>query len=68
MAETTKNLPVSVTSKALREMEVGDKLTADVCRLGSVRSQCYMYGLQWNRKYTTVVDRANRTVTVTRMA
>ena len=43
--ETTKELPVSVSTKELREMEVGDTKTLGVSRLSSVRSMCYQYGL-----------------------
>lgn len=68
MMETTKELPVSVSTKELREMEVGDTKTLGVSRLSSVRSMCYQYGLQWDRTYSTAVDRASRTVTITRTA
>lgn len=50
----------------LRTMEVGDVLTFPAEKRGSVKAMCSEYGFEWNKKFTTSINREERTITVTR--
>ena len=38
----------------------------DACRTSYVRAVCTNCGFEWNRHYSTQINRENRTITVTR--
>ena len=50
----------------LKELEIGAKATFDACRTSYVRAVCTNCGFEWNRHYSTQINRENRTITVTR--
>lgn len=51
----------------LREMKVGDVCTYSVSVMGSLKTMCSNYGLQWDKKFSTKVNPTQRTITVTRV-
>ena len=53
---------------ALRELEIGKTLTYPAERTSYIRSVCVSYGLEWQKKFKTAVNRQQRTITVTRTA
>lgn len=54
----------------VREMNVGDKITVPIEAYGhnTVRRYACDWGLYLGRKYSTHVDRINRTYTITRLS
>lgn len=52
----------------LREMEVGDVLTFPAEKRGSVKAMCSEYGFEWNKVFSTSINRQARTISVTRRA
>lgn len=53
---------------AIEAMEVGEELSFPIEKLGSVKTTACNAGLILNRNYSTNVNRAERIVSVTRMA
>lgn len=52
----------------LREMEVGDVLVFPAEKRGSVKAMCSEFGFQWNKTFSTAINRQQRTISVTRKA
>lgn len=52
----------------LREMEVGDVLVFPAEKRGSVKAMCSEYGFEWNKVFSTSINRQERTISVTRRA
>ena len=52
----------------LKEMHIGDKAIFDASRTSYVRAACTNCGFEWERKFSTSIDREKRTITVTRIA
>ena len=52
----------------LSEMAINDVLTFPAEKLGSVKTMCSEYGFQWGKKFSTSVNRQERTFNVTRIA
>lgn len=50
----------------IHELEIGDKATFDASRTSYIRAACTNFGFEWNRHYSTQINRKNRTITVTR--
>lgn len=63
MAKKTQEKPTLTT---LGEMEVGDRLWFPASRLGSLKTMCSSFGFQWNKTFTTSIDRSTRGFYVTR--
>ncbi|MDE6340000.1 MAG: hypothetical protein K2K97_09475 [Muribaculaceae bacterium] len=53
---------------ALRELEVGESVTFPIKRNSYVKSCCTNFGLEWDKKFKTAVNREEKTVTATRTA
>lgn len=54
--------------QALRELEIGESVTYPVKRISYLRSVCVSFGLEWGKKFATKINRAERTVSATRIA
>ena len=52
----------------LREMAVGDILSFPAEKRGSVKAMCSEFGFQWNKTFSTSINRQERTISVTRTA
>lgn len=52
----------------LRELEVGGKHSWPISKLSVIKSNCSTFGLQWNKKFRTQINRRNKTIEVTRIA
>lgn len=52
----------------LRTLSVGEELTVPVSRSSYLKSICVSFGLQWGKKFTTTINREERTITATRMS
>lgn len=63
--EQTTDKPVLT---ALRALEVGESVTYPISRNSYVKSCCTNFGLEWDKRFTTKVNREARTVTATRTA
>lgn len=55
------------TLSILNDMLVGQTLSFPAEKLNSVKSMCSTFGFQWNKKFSTSMNRANRTIEVTRV-
>jgi len=53
---------------ALRELEIGKSVTYPMNRASYLRSVCVSFGLEWEKKFTTKIDRETKTITATRTA
>lgn len=53
---------------ALRELEIGQKVTYPAERGSYLKSACSQFGFEWGKKFTTTNNREERTVTATRIA
>lgn len=62
--EKDENFPVSPT---LKGMDVGKTINFPIHRYNVVKSQCSVIGLVSNLKFTTHIDRKNKTINVTRI-
>ncbi len=51
----------------LRTLSVGEELTVPVSRSSYLKSICVSFGLQWGKKFTTTINREERTITATRV-
>ncbi len=65
MKEKKSEKPVLTT---LREMKIGECATYPIGRTSYIRSACVNYGLEWGKKFKTSINRAERTITATRIA
>ena len=54
-------------SQLLREMEVGEKLSFPLPKMGSIKTMCAQYGLQWDKIFSTHVVAEEKIIEVTRM-
>lgn len=54
-------------SQLLREMEVGQKLSFPLRKLGSIKTMCTQYGLQWDKVFRTHVVAEKKIIEVTRI-
>ena len=52
----------------LRTLSVGEELTVPVSRSSYLKTICVSFGLQWGKKFTTSVNRKERTITATRVS
>ncbi len=52
----------------LRTLSVGEELTVPVSRSSYLKSICVSFGLQWGKKFTTTINREERTITATRVS
>lgn len=52
----------------LRTLSVGEELTVSVSRSSYLKSICVSFGLQWGKKFTTTINREERTITATRVS
>lgn len=52
---------------SLRELEVGESITIPASRASYLKAVCSNYGFEWGKKFSTANNRANRTVTATRV-
>lgn len=52
----------------LRELEVGEMHAFPLTRLASIKSSCTTFGLQWDKRFQTKINRENKSVDVTRIA
>lgn len=62
------NTKKETIKETLEQMKPGDVESFAVERLNAVRVSASNYGLLWNRKFITNVDRVDRVVKVTRLA
>ena len=53
---------------ALRQLAVGESCTYPAERASYLKSACTSFGFEWGKKFTTTTNRAQRTVTATRIA
>ncbi len=51
----------------LRELEIGGSITVPASRTSYLRSVCVTFGCQWEKKFTTRLNRENRTITAIRI-
>lgn len=51
----------------IKSLMVGDSHDFSLSRMAVIRSMCYNIGLQWDKKFTTKVDRETKTIKVTRV-
>ena len=51
----------------LRDMATGDTATFPIERTSYLRSLATSFGAEWGKKFSTKIDRIERTVTVTRV-
>ncbi|MDY5632501.1 MAG: hypothetical protein SPF56_08450 [Bacteroidaceae bacterium] len=64
-----RNVKTEVTKPILaqlREMKVGDILVFPAERRGTVKSMCSEFGFEWNKVFSTSINRQERTISVTR--
>ena len=54
------------TTQILKEMSVGEKHGFPLRKLGSVKTMCVQYGLQWGKMYSTHVVAQEGIIEVTR--
>lgn len=52
----------------LRTLSVVEELTVPVSRSSYLKSICVSFGLQWGKKFTTTINREERTITATRVS
>lgn len=64
MEETNEKPTLAI----LRDMRVGDKLSFPAEKLNSIKTMCSTFGFQWGKRFTTSMNRVNRTIDVTREA
>lgn len=53
---------------ALRELKVGESVTYPAKRTSYLRSVCANFGIEWKKKFSTKINRADNTITATRTA
>lgn len=63
-----ENHPKKSLLGEVQKLNVGETLTVPVERLSYLKQICTTFGLQWDRKYTTSINREARTITATRLA
>lgn len=63
--EKTIDKPILTT---LRELEVGESVSYPISRTSYIRSVCANFGLEWDKKFKTSINREEKTVTATRTA
>lgn len=61
--EKTQEKPIL---RVLGELEAGASHTFPIERMNSVKSMCSSFGLQWGKTFKTSINRAERTLVVTR--
>lgn len=66
MNEVPKNVNQKPILPQLREMEVGDVLVFPAEKRSSVKAMCSEYGFEWNKVFSTSINRQERTISVTR--
>ncbi len=64
MAEKVIDRPILT---ALRELEVGQSVTYPAERSSYLKSACSQFGFEWGVKFTTAINRKERTITATRV-
>lgn len=65
--KTEKNNIDKPILAVLRDMVVNDIVVYPISRMSSIRAMCSNFGLQWNKKFRTKVDREMGTIVVTRL-
>ena len=63
---SVKGQPQQTNLGILRNMEVGDHHDFPAEKTHSIRAMCAGFGFQWDKTFTTKIDREKRVVTVTR--
>lgn len=66
--ELSKNHPKKSLLGCLKQLKVGETLTVPVERISYLRAICTNFGVEWDRKFTTSINREARTITATRLA
>ena len=61
-----KKQPQQTNMGILRDLEVGQHHDFPAEKLHSIKAMCSTFSFQWDRKFTTKIDRVRRVVTVTR--
>ncbi|MBQ8421070.1 MAG: hypothetical protein IJX11_02270 [Bacteroidales bacterium] len=64
MNDRAKNTVPKPILAQLREMEVGDILVSPAEKRGSVKAMCSEYGFEWNKVFSTSVNRQERTISL----
>ncbi len=67
MNETSKNQRKNSLLGQLSDLAVGEELTVPVSRCSYLKSICVSFGLQWDKKFSTSINREQRTITATRI-
>ena len=67
MTETKKNQSGKNLLGQLRSLGVGEELTVPVSRASYLKSICWSFGLQWDKRFSTSTNREQRTITATRV-
>lgn len=65
---TQKNDAEKPMLAVLRDLEVEESHSYPLERMSSLKTMCTNFGAQWNKKFSTKIDREKRIITVTRMA
>ena len=65
--KTEKNNIAKPILAQLRDLLVGETVAYPISRMSSIRAMCSNFGLQWNKKFRTKVDREMGTIVVTRL-
>lgn len=68
MTKTTKNQRKKSLLGQLSSLEIGEELTVPVSRSSYLRSICTGFGLEWDKKFSTTINREQRTITATRIS
>ncbi len=68
MNETSENQRKKSLLGQLSDLAVGEELTVPVSRSSYLKSICVSFGLQWDKKFSTSTNRAQRTITAKRIS
>lgn len=64
---TRQSVPQKPLLAELRELEIGQSLTVPASRSAYLKAICSNYGFEWGKRFKTANNRAERTVTATRV-
>ncbi len=64
------NVPAKVKPRRqiLRGLGIGESWSFPLTQMMSVRSDCYRYGMEWGKEFSSKTNREERVITVTRTA
>lgn len=67
MKKNAENQKKKSLLSQVRELNVGEQATFPISRASYIRSLCVTFGPEWDKKFTTRMDREAKTITAKRV-